>query len=82
MFMSLKGLEAIFVEAEVKVLEAGYVDAPLWFDTVVTLTELAGSSSRRPLRIPFTSNLLSVERLTLPFGKVMAHHVYVFGSVE
>ncbi len=81
-FMSLKGLEAIFQEAKIEVLEEGYIDAPLWFDTVVTLTEMAGSSSRKSLRVPFTHHLLSVEKLTMRFSKVMAHHVYAFGSKE
>jgi len=82
MFMNLRGLQATFQEARVKVLEAGFIDIPIWFDTVVTLAELVGSSSRRPLRLPFTQHLLSVEKLTMPFGKIMAHHVYVFASVK
>lgn len=82
MFMSLRGLQAIFQEAKIEILEAGYIDAPLWFDTVVTLTELAGSSTRKPLKLPFTHHLLSVEKLTMRFSKIMAHHVYAFGSKE
>lgn len=78
--MNLRGLKAIFQEAKVKILEAGYIDAPIWFDTVVTLTELAGSSTRRPLRLPFTHNLLAVEKLMMPFSFIMAHHAYAFGS--
>lgn len=81
-FMNLKGLQAIFQEGKIKVLEAGYIDAPIWFDTVVTLVELAGSSSRRPLRIPFTHHLLAIEKITMQFSRVMAHHAYSFGSIQ
>lgn len=80
--MSLSGLNSLLRIADIEVLESGYVDVPIWFDTVVSLAEVAGSSSKKPLQIRFPAWLLSVEQLTMPFGKIMAHYVYSLGKKE
>jgi len=81
-FMSLPGLNSLFQTVNLEVLEAGYVDAPIWFDTAVSLAEVAGSSSKKYLKFQLPEWLLSVERLTMPFGKIMAHYVYSLGKKE
>jgi hypothetical protein len=82
--MTMNGVTNLLHSARVKVIEKGYIDAPLWPDTVVPLAELFGSthqSTTGSLRLPFSKKMLYVEKLTLHFGKVLAHHIYVFGKI-
>lgn len=78
--MTLDGLRTSFHGAGIKVLEMGYIDVPPWPDTVVTLTELLGSSSRKCMKLPFPKPLLYFEKLGRKLGKFLAHHLYVFGE--
>lgn len=78
--MNLRGLTHFFQRENLHILESGYVDCPPWPDTVVTLTELFGGSSRKVMRVPFDERLLLFERLTMKVPLVMAHHCWVLGK--
>ena len=78
--MNLRGLNLFLQREGIRVLESGYVDCPPWPDTVVTLAELFGGSSRKVMRVPFDQRLLQFEKLTMNFSRVMAHHCWAFGG--
>jgi hypothetical protein len=81
--MTLKGLQKLFEEADLKPLESGYIDIPLWPDTVVTLKELLGAKKREviyvkpPIKLLYT--LLSIEQILYP-KIILAHHCYMLGE--
>jgi hypothetical protein len=80
--MSISGLEKLFKNAGLKIVESGYVDLPPFFDTVVTVKEFLGSKSQRDvLKIPINvKGLLPFERISCP-KRILAHHCYVVGKI-
>jgi len=81
--MTLKGLHKLFEEANLRLLESGYIDIPLWPDTVVTLRELLGSKKREIIYIKPPIRLLyileNLEKILYP-KIILAHHCYVLGE--
>mgnify|MGYP001134822838 CR=1 FL=1 len=80
--MNLRGLTRFCKESGVTVLEKGYIDAPPWPDTVVTLKELFGSKTRQMTRVPFSEKMLFFEKATMKMARIFAHHIYVFGRAS
>lgn len=80
--MTLGGLIGLFERSGLTVLEKGYIDIPIWLDTVFYVSEIFGSRRPVPMRIPMPRRLVSLEDLWPGwFRKVQAHHLYVFAEL-
>jgi hypothetical protein len=81
--MTLKGLQELFKEAGIRIVEKGYVDIPIWPDTVVTLRELLGAKKRGIIYIKPSMKMLytlvNLEKILYP-KIIFAHHCYVLGE--
>jgi len=81
--MMLDGLINLFERSGLTVLEKGYVDIPIWLDTVVHVSEIFGSRKPMPLRMPMPRQLVYLENLWPTwFKRVQAHHIYAFAGLD